>query len=100
MLSKVSCGWTKSDRQKGLAKAAGGWTGGPAILIARPLDQQPSDDERGGQEEIKVNDDGPPVGAAADLAVAVHPRVGPFDDPAPHGLDGCGNTLAGDFADE
>ena len=33
------------------------------------------------------------LGAAAQLAVAVHPRVGSLDQPAVAGLDGCGLAL-------
>jgi hypothetical protein len=39
------------------------------------------------------------LGAAADLAVAIHPGVGAFHDPAFAGLDGGGDAFAGDLVD-
>jgi hypothetical protein len=55
---------------------------------------QPSDDgEGGGQVEVKLDDDLVLVGAAAELAVAVHPRARALDGPALAGLDRGGLAL-------
>jgi hypothetical protein len=54
---------------------------------AGPLDQLPDRDEGGGEVAVGVNDLGVALGAAAQLAVAVHPRVHSLHHPAGAGLD-------------
>src|SRR5438045_969827 len=57
----------------GLLEAARGGPGGPAVAPAGVLDQQADDHQGGGQEQVEVHDRAGLLGAAAELAVAVHP---------------------------
>jgi hypothetical protein len=54
--------------------------------------------QRGGEVEVEVNDDGVAFGAAPKLVVAVHVR--PLDGPAGARPDGSGDDFAGDLAVE
>jgi hypothetical protein len=71
-----------------------GW---PAVAAAGLVDQAADHGERGGEVEPELDDSLPFVGAAAQLAVAVHPRVCPLDRPAVPGLDRRGLALDRDL---
>jgi hypothetical protein len=60
----------------------------PPVGLAGFLDQATDGNERGGQVEIEVDDGAVAVGAAAELAEVVHPRVCAFDDLPFADLDG------------
>jgi hypothetical protein len=47
---------------------------------------------------VEVDDPAVAVGAATQLAVAVHPTMSALDDPSFADLDRGGDTLAGDLA--
>lgn len=81
----------------GSLQAAGGGAGGPAVVGSCVADESTDGDERGGEVEEEVHDAAVAVGAAAELAVAVHPRVGAFADPSCADLDWCGYAFAGDL---
>jgi DNA-binding NarL/FixJ family response regulator len=74
--------------------------GVPAVALAGSLDELADGDERGGEVEAGVDDLRVAFGAAAQLAVAVHPGVGSLYHPAGACLDGSGHALAGDRAVE
>src|SRR6266536_3139741 len=90
----------KSARQKALLEASCRGAGGPAVAEASALDESAEHHEGGGQEEVEVHDRSELLGAASELAVAVHPVVRPLHDPARTGLDRGRDALAGDGAVE
>src|SRR5215213_6237165 len=95
------CAWCVLEAPAhGSLEAASGRPGGPAIEGAGAVDQLTDGDEGGGQVEVEVDHGAIPVGAAAEFAVVVHPRVQALDDPALARLDGGGDALAGDLPGE
>ena len=60
------------------------------------MDELAHDHEGGGEEQVEVHGGAALLGAASELAEAVHPAVGPLHDPARAGLDRGRDTLPGD----
>jgi hypothetical protein len=82
----------KSDRQLMVSAAGGWWAGsasGPAVAVAGLVNEPADHGERGREAEPdpELDDDLALVGAAAQLAVAVEPCVGPLDRLPAAGLD-------------
>jgi hypothetical protein len=91
---------TKRDRQWVSREVAGGGAGVSSVAGSGASDELTDRDERGGEVEVEVDDGAIAVGAAADLAVPVHPRVCSFYHPPFAGLDRCRDAFAGDVGVE
>src|SRR3954463_6960257 len=72
----------RATDNRALLEASRGGTCGPAIAQACALDELAEDDEGGGEEELEVDDRLALLGAASDLAVAIHQLVRSFHDPS------------------
>jgi hypothetical protein len=72
----------KRDRQLASLEVAGGGPGLPAVAGSGLADECTDGDEGGGEVEEEVHDLAVAVGAAAQLAIAVHPGVRTLGDPS------------------
>src|SRR5260370_42419796 len=84
----------RAPGNRGSLEPFGRWAGVPAVAVAGSLDELTDDDQRGGEVEAEVHDLGVALGAAAQLAIAIHPRVCPLDHPPGTGLARGGGTPA------
>lgn len=72
--------------------------GVPAVVGAGRADEGTDGNERGGEVEVEVDDPAVAVGAATQLAIAIHPTMRALDDPSFADLDRGGDAFAGDLA--
>jgi hypothetical protein len=68
-----------ATEEVGLSSHGRAW--GPAIPKAGALNELAEHDEGGGEEEVEIDDGLELLGAASELAVAVHPAVGALKHP-------------------
>jgi hypothetical protein len=69
------------------------------VVGAGSVDEAARDGERGREVEVDLGDRAEFLGAAAELAVTVHPGVGALDDPAFTRLNRGRDASAGDLVD-
>src|SRR5215217_5947989 len=78
---------------------AAAWAAVPAVVGPGAADQAATDDGGAGQRQPELDDQPPPFGAPAQLAVLVAPGVGALDHPPAARLDRRWHPAGGDLAD-